>query len=46
MYEFVERNSEIFEKNAAAVSDLLEGGRLPVLYSGLSEVHKIGRAHV
>ena len=43
MYEFVERNSGIFEKNAAAVSDLLEGGRLPVLYSGLSEVH---RAHL
>lgn len=43
MYEFVQEKRNIFEKQAAPLSELLEGGKLPVLYSGLSEVH---RAHL
>lgn len=43
MYEFVQKKREIFEKNAAPLPVLLEEGQLPVLYSGLSEVH---RAHL
>ena len=43
MYGFVQKKRIIFEKNAAPVPELLESGKLPVLYSGLSEVH---RAHL
>lgn len=43
MLEFVQQKREMFEKNVASVSALLEGGKMPVLYSGLSEVH---RAHL
>jgi len=43
MYFFVQQKREIFEKNFASLSVAAEGGRLPVLFSGLSEVH---RAHL
>ena len=43
MYLFVQQKKEIFEKKAAPLEVLLEGGNLPVLYSGLSDIH---RAHL
>ena len=43
MYQFIEEKQNIFQDKCESVEVLLEAGRLPVLYSGLSQVH---RAHL
>ena len=43
MYQFVQQKRNLFEKESASLPELLEGGGLPALYSGLSDVH---RAHL
>ena len=43
MYQFISEKRGLFEEKTGSVESLLEAGRLPVLYSGLSEVH---RAHL
>ena len=43
MYRFIKENQNIFKQQCPGVEVLLESGRLPVLYSGLSQVH---RAHL
>ena len=43
MYRFIKEKQDIFTQQCPGVENLLESGRLPVLYSGLSQVH---RAHL
>lgn len=43
MYQFIGEKQNIFQDKCPSVEVLLESGRLPVLYSGLSQVH---RAHL
>ena len=43
MYRFIEEKKNIFQEQCPGIEVLLESGRLPVLYSGLSQVH---RAHL
>ena len=43
MYQFIGEKQNIFQDKCAGVEVLLESGALPVLYSGLSQVH---RAHL
>ena len=43
MYRFIWEKKNIFQEKCPGVEVLLESGRLPVLYSGLSQVH---RAHL
>ncbi|MBQ3258535.1 MAG: transcription-repair coupling factor [Oscillospiraceae bacterium] len=43
MFRFIKEKQNIFTQQCPGVEVLLESGRLPVLYSGLSQVH---RAHL
>lgn len=43
MYGFIQQKSKIFEKNGVCLSQLIDSGGLPALFSGLSDVH---RAHL
>ena len=43
MYRFIKEKQDIFKQQCPDIETLMESGRLPVLYSGLSQVH---RAHL
>ncbi len=43
MYQFITEKQHIFQEKCPGVETLLEAGQLPVLYTGLSQVH---RAHL
>ena len=43
MYQFINEKQNIFQDKCASLDVLMESGKLPVLYSGLAQVH---RAHL
>lgn len=43
MYHFIKEKQNIFQDKCASLDVLMESGKLPVLYSGLAQVH---RAHL